>query len=405
MKLMSLKTMTMGLLAASMLEPAALQAQTLGEAITGGKVNSIFNLRYEGVDQDNALADASALTIRSAVKYTTAGYEGFSAVLEMEDVRSVLGEDDYTVGPSGFNPGIYSVIADPETTELNQGFLQYTSEGLTARLGRQVITHDSHRFIGSVPWRQDWQTYDAFSLMYDVNEELNLSYNYIDNRERIFAEDADLDSSDHLFRVAYQSPIGAISGYAYLLELDDVPFSNSLDTYGIRLSGEGKIGNMDATYLAEIATQESESGSTSFDAEYIHLVGGITFNKVTAKLGYEVLGSDNGSYGFSTPLATLHAFNGWADLFLGTPGQGLEDIYLNLSGKLLGGTLTAVFHDYSADESIASIDDFGSEFDLQFVRPLTTNLTLGIKYADYNDGDFSAKPDTQKFWAWIQLTF
>ena len=28
-----------------------------------------------------------------------------------------------------------------------------------------------------------------------------------------------------------------------------------------------------------------------------------------------------------TPLATLHKFNGWADLFLTTPNAGLEDAY------------------------------------------------------------------------------
>lgn len=378
-------------------------AQSLNDAITGGKVGGVLNLRFEDVSQDNALEDASVLTLRSAVSYTTGDFQGFSAMLEMEDVRAVFGQDEYTVGPSGFNPGIYSVIADPETTELNQGFLQYTRGAFTAKVGRQVITHDAHRFIGSVPWRQDWQTYDAATATYKVNEKLDLGYSYIDNRERIFAEDADIDSADHVLRAAYATPYGSLAGYAYLLENEDLPVSNSLDTYGIRFSGSHKVGGIPVSYLAEYASQESDTGAVGFEADYLMLEGGLTWSGITAKLGYELLGSDNGAYGFATPLATLHAFNGWADLFLNTPATGLEDRYLNLSGKLLGGTLTAVLHEFDADDANPGMNDLGSEVDIQFVRPIATHYTLGLKYADFNAGDIA--PDTRKLWFWFQARF
>ena len=35
-----------------------------------------------------------------------------------------------------------------------------------------------------------------------------------------------------------------------------------------------------------------------------------------------------------TPLATLHAFNGWADMFLTTPANGLQDLYFRASYTL-----------------------------------------------------------------------
>lgn len=379
-------------------------AQTLNDAITGGKLGGRFNLRYEGVEQDNALEDASALTLRSSISYTTGVFQGFSAMLEMEDVRPMFGIDDYTVGPSGFNPGLYSVVADPDTTELNQGYLQYAGRGFTAKLGRQVITHDSHRFIGSVPWRQDWQTFDAFTMTADPNENLNLSYSFLDGRERIFAEDADQNSSDHLFRAAYKAPVGTFVGYAYLLELDDTPAANGLDTWGLRYNGSGKLGELPATWLAEVATQESQSGPVTYDADYLLLEGGLTWSGVNAKLGYEMLGSDNNAYAFQTPLATLHAFNGWADMFLTTPAVGLQDAYLNLSGKLLGGTLTAVYHDYEADDATPVVSDLGSEVNLQYTRPFATRYTLGLKVADYHEGDL-ALPETRKAWVWLQATF
>ena len=43
------------------------------------------------------------------------------------------------------------------------------------------------------------------------------------------------------------------------------------------------------------------------------------------KLGFERL-EGNGTVALQTPLATLHAFNGWADKFLSTPANGLRDV-------------------------------------------------------------------------------
>ena len=50
---------------------------------------------------------------------------------------------------------------------------------------------------------------------------------------------------------------------------------------------------------------------------------------VTVKAAYESL-EGNGARGFSTPLATLHAFQGWADVFLNTPADGVDDASLTL---------------------------------------------------------------------------
>lgn len=384
--------------------PSFVSAQGITDALTGGSTSVNLRLRYEDVQQDNAVDDATALTLRSSLLYNSESYKGFSATVGVEDVRIVGGMDKYTVGPTGFNLGSYSVIADPESTELDQGFLNYSNGGLNVRAGRQVITLDNHRFVGSVAWRQDWQVYDAVKADYAVSDKLKLSYAFLDKRNRIFADEADIDSKDHLFQAVYDSSIGSLVAYSYLLENENMP-TNSLDTYGIRLTGSRKLGDYDATYLAEYASQESEALGADFDASYFVVEGGLTFSGLTTKLGYESLGSDGGAYGFATPLATLHAFNGWADMFLGTPAQGLTDLYINISGKAGGGTWLATFHDYNAEDSAPGLDDFGSEFNLQYVKPLGSNYTAGIKFANYSEGDLAAKADTQKLWIWFQISF
>lgn len=382
---------------------AQAQPKTLAAAVSRGTASGSFYLRYEAVDEDNALKNAEALTLRSALKYTTGTLNGFTGVLEAEDVR-IVGIGDYSVPQSGYNPGQYSVIADPETTELNQAYLQYVSGRFTGRIGRQDIRYDNQRFIGAVPWRQDYQSFDALTLEYKNEAALTIDYHYLMQRERVFAQDADIDSKDHLLHAVYPTPLGTLTGYAYLLE-EDIAINNKLDTYGLRLNGAKRLGPFDSTYLLEYATQDYERGIDDFSADYYVLEGALTMNGITGRLGFESLGSDSGAYGFGTPLATLHAFQGWADQFLTTPNQGIEDLYAGIGASVLGGALTAVYHQYEAEHATATIDDLGDEFNVQWTLPFLNNYTYGIKYANYRQGDIAAKVDKEVFWTWIQMTF
>ena len=116
-----------------------------------------------------------------------------------------------------------------------------------------------------------------------------------------------------------------------------------------------------------------------------------------------MLGSDDSNFGFGTPLATLHKFNGWADIFLGTPGTGLVDTYVSFSTKVGPGKFTAVYHDFTADEDTPTVDDLGSELDLAYAVKFGKGYNAGIKYADYSADDFAV--DTEKFWLWVGLSF
>ena len=385
-------------LAAAMCFGSANAADSFTEALTTGTIYADLNLRYEMVDQDNALADADALTLRTRLGYKTGSFNGFSAVVEFEDSREVLGVDDFSVPPAGVRAGEFSVIADPETTELDQGYIQYAGGGFTAKIGRQVITLDNHRFIGHVGWRQDRQTFDAVSVTYAPNDKIKIFGAQLSQRNRIFAEEANLQSDDTLINAAFTTSFGKFVAYAYLLEIDNNT-DNSLDTFGVSFTG--KTGNF--TYAAEVASQEAND---TIDTNYFKLEGGAKFGPVTTKLGYESLGSDDGAGAFATPLATLHAFNGWTDQFLATPAAGLNNIYLSASAKLGGGTLTGVYHDFSSDEDLMGTDDLGSEINLVYVRPLTKNYVVGAKYGSYSAGSEAfGKVDTDKVWLWLNAKF
>ena len=367
---------------------------------TKSKFYGDFRLRYETVSQDNALEDADALTLRARLGYETAEINGFSAVIEGEANVELI--DDFSVPPLGIRSGQFSVVADPETEEIDQAYIKYSANGLSVKAGRQVFTLDGHRFVGHVGWRQDRQTFDGVVVNYKPSKEFSINASYINQRNRIFSDDLDLDSEDYILNTSYQTGYGKLTAYAYLLEVDNGT-DNSLDTYGFSFSGSRKSGDTKFLYTAEVATQESND---SLDSEYVFLEGGASFSGITAKLGYELLGSDDGQFGFSTPLATLHKFNGWADISLATPDAGLEDIYLSLGGKLAGGSWKAVYHTFSSDESLNGFDDLGDEINLQYTRKITDSVSGGIKLANYSAGDaVFNRVDTDKFWLWASAKF
>ena len=374
------------------------------DALINGKADVNVNLRYETVDQKNSLKDANALTLRTRLTYSTGDVAGFSSLIEFEDSRNVLGVDDYN-NTLGKNAGVYSVVADPETTELDQFLLQYKQQDLTMKVGRQLITMDNHRFIGHVGWRQDRQTFDGVTIAYSPVKGLSLDYGYITKRNRIFAEAKDIDSKDHLINAAYQTSFGKIIGYGYLLEVDNNT-DNSLDTFGIRLNGSTLIGEQKLSFQLEYADQDSDSATTSYSADYILAELSTAFSGIGVKVGYELLGSDGGDYGFSTPLATLHKFNGWSDQFLSTPNEGLADLYASVTGKVAGGKWAIIYHKFDADDASATVDDLGYEIDAVYSKKFTKNYSGGIKLASYSAGDSTAgKVDTDKVWLWLNAKF
>lgn len=373
---------------------------TITEAFTNGKASGDFRLRFEGVDQEGAPDKAKALTLRSRLGYKTGSYHGVSAQIEFEDSRVVSGVDDYN-DTNGNNAGVFPVVADPETTEVDQFNIQYSNKHVDLKLGRQVLTLDGHRHVGHVGWRQDRQTFDGVSIKGKfAGGKGTATYAKLEQRNRIFAEQKDIDSDDNLFNVSYKTPYGKAVAYVYLLENEDD--SGEIDTKGLSFSGSAPVMNAKVLYALEYANQERNN---TFDTDYKKFELGAKVKGITGKVGYEELGSDDGQAGFITPLATLHKFNGWADQFLVTPNSGLEDVYVSLAGKVAKGKLVMAYHDYTAHEvATGAEDDLGSEIDVLYAKKFGKTYSAGVKYADYDAGD-SAKKDIKKTWVWVGAKF
>lgn len=404
------------------LASATIQAEeSLLDAISKGQSSFSANLRYENVDQENKPEEANAYTARLTAAYKTGTYYGLGIYGEVESVHSLF-SNNYA-HKSQAKGATYPVIADPNETELNQGYLFYTGLSDTSvKLGRQALTYRDapfHRHIGTVAWRQNWQTLDAFSVANKSIQDTTISYAYVWNVNRIFGEDAaepwdDFDSASHLINAQYTGfkPV-KLEAYAYLYDFKNAD-ALSTNTYGLRASGATPVADgVNAIYTAEYASQsDAADNPNSIDADYLlgELGAKMTFDgplkMLLVKASYELQEGNGGADRFVTILGTNHAYQGWADQFLVTPGDGVKDIYLTAVAKAYGMKFVAAYHDFSSDKNSY---DYGTEFNIMATKQVAKNYTLGLKYADFNADTNSLNTttpnDVTKIWAFVQAKF
>ena len=403
--------------------------RALPDFLTKGKFNLNVRLRYEQVDEDNQPPfdkNSYAPTIRTRFGYTTAPFHGFQAMVEGVNVSVIGPEHNYNAAGSNAEPH-RPPVGDPPLTRLDQGWLAYRyTNWISAKVGEQKITLDNLRFIGNVGWRQNMQTYDAAAISSQPIDGLDLYYAYLWDVHRVFGDvsglppaNRDFDSSSHLIHAGY-SPweFGRFATYAYLLDLHNAAGdANSSATYGASFAGAMPIGpNMAVDYRAEFAWQTDYAESPlRYSAPYYNLEAGANIRPVAFGAGYENLasssnsGAGGGRAAVSTPLATLHAFNGWADVFLNTPFAGLHDLYgylqLTLPGRV---PLRFVYHKYDADYGSAN---YGQEFDAIVSHKFGKHWSALFEYAHYLGRDaappvLSAKDVTiQKVWAALEFNY
>jgi hypothetical protein len=379
---------------------------TFAEAMRDGSVDLAFRYRYELVEQGGFDSNANASTLRTRLTYASGDYRDFSLLLEMDDLRPV-GSDRYNSTRNGRTDR--PVVADPKATDLNQAGIRYSGfDDTEISFGRQRINHANQRFIGGVGWRQNEQTFDAVELEHAASDALQMRYTYVTNVNRIFGPNSgvpagDLRSKSHFLDATYDlSSTTTVSGYAYLLDFDNAAAASN-QTVGMRLVGAPVLSErVSMPYRVEYARQgDYGDNPTSYDANYYVLEAGLRWSGYALKLGYEVLeGNGLQDQAFVTPLATLHAFQGWADKFLSTPAGGIEDTYVSFTGRVGPVNLAAVYHDFSANSGGAS---YGDEIDLSAGWSLADNFSVLLKLASYSADGFAT--DTDKFWVMLSASF
>lgn len=391
-----------------------------------------MRLRWEDVSQPvkNLSADAVTMRLRAGGEIRHAPSH-LSLLVEGEGNLAL--DTSYNAFPyalpasSQYRP-THSVIADPQNVGLNRAQVQYKDKHLSLTVGRQVISLDDQRWVGASAWRQNEQTFDAVRGTVALGP-VALDATYSDSQRSIYGGDGGP-------RVSYSgrftflgASVGSkyltVKGFAYLLDYDPTVFSNlaatrsqldSSQTYGVRATSALPLGKaLKLNLAASFARQSSwRDNPRPFAANYLAAEAGLSAHGLTATLGYEDMGSDASAQGgpsaVQTPMATLHAFDGWADVFLTTPARGLKDSYGGLAYALpkslgiKGLTAKVIYHQFDSD--IQSVN-YGHEWDGS-VGFQTGRVNWLVKYADYHavgTAALGAGTTTRKFWLQSEYSF
>jgi hypothetical protein len=418
-----MKSLTIGpvpyLVAAALAAGIAGVARADGEdsfkgALAATKPIIDLRLRAENVDQDGIVNDAHATTLRLRAGFETGKAWNTSLLVEGEGIVPI--QTDYRPDPMIPTMTTYPVVPDAEAYEINRFQLVNTSlPGTTLTLGRQRIALDDQRFVGPVGWRQNEQTFDALRVVNKSVKNLVIDATYFNKVNRLFGEESpqgDFEGDSTLLNVSYATKYVKVTGFSYLLDFENmvaVPGAvrDSTSTYGLRFAGEVPVDKVKLAYAASYAQQgDYADNPLAFDLDYRFAELTASYQQFSLGYGMEIM-EGNGVKGFTTPLATLHKFQGWADKFLATPVNGLEDGYLTAGVTLksvLGMdslALVASRHDYETERTGV---DFGSEINLSLAAKVK-KVSVLLKFADYDQGATGSPLDTQKVWGQVEFVW
>ncbi len=366
-----------------------------------------FNLRYRYENDDTTRPNkhvANASTVRLRLGYLTPEFYGIQAYAEYETNQD-FGANTYNSLRNGY--GGFEVIADPQEHELNQLWISYKGIDKTEiKIGRQRIKLDNDRFIGNVGFRQLEQTFDSVFITNKSLPNTTVKVGYIAQAQTILSTVDPMQTP--FINVAYNlKDIGTLIGYGYWIDINSAsggPYNQgaSNQTLGVSFKGKRKITeDVSGLYRLEYAYQKDYGDNpTQYEADYYHVMGGISAFNVTAKVGFEQLDGAGVGKTFDTPLATGHAFNGWSDQFLATPADGLRDVYASLGTTIKGVKILGVYHEFADDTSSV---DYGNEWNFKVNKKFAKHYWVSAEYARFNGNN--GRLDAQNFWLTTGVNF
>jgi hypothetical protein len=395
--------------------------------IEGAKPLIDVRLRYESVSDASKAATASALTLRARLGVQTGTWNGLSALMEIDGLLDV----DSQFNSTRNNRTSFPVVADPQMAALNRLQLSYASDwNTTAVLGRQRLILGDQRFVGNAGWRQHEQTFDAFVVTNTSIPGVTAFYGYIGRVNRVYGEATQLPATApagawhcdcHVLDVTYSGTKDLkLEAFALLVEVSQKTGAAAAKLATSRLStatfgaqGSYRLAldkNWAANLLAAFAHQRDVANNPEeISLDYWRAEAAVSYTNLTATVGYEVM-QGNGTVGFSTPLATIHAFDGWADMFLSTPTNGLDNFYIKTAYKMPflarslhidSASVTLIRRDFSTDRANIGI---GGEWDgaLEFGYD---KVSLLLQYADYRGSGVGRGGFANKSIGWLQISY
>lgn len=358
--------------------------------------------RMAYLEDDSAAGRAG--TVRFRADWQKQWLANWSTQLELDLVQGFWRSD--------FSDGVHfngePMMPDPEGADLNQLSLTYKGNLFTMALGRQVINLDNERFVGSNGFWQNEQSFDAVQFTIPLLFQSQVSLIYLDRALRIFGPDAGpkLSLTDNNYaKLEGERPLLRLGEHdldAYLLDMrlgewdyhkvkvfyhdyGNLTFpAISHTTIGAQHRFNYRFNHYRFESELVAATQERNEMLGAPSTRYYRVKGSLAKKALSFIAEYEQLSSVNlsgGAISFITPLASLHDFQGWADMFTATPASGVTDGSVAIQWKSSPWRVKAIYHGFWSGDGD---DQYGQELDLDMTYKPSKTHAFHLRAAKFN---------------------
>lgn len=321
----------------------------------------------------------------------------------------------------------------PWTSGINEAWAKIYKNGYFMQFGRQQLTYDDDRILGTLDWHQAGRYHDALKAGYEnINNKLHLILAYNQHAQKI--------NTGTYYAGGQPYKTMQTAWYQYDTK-ENFAVSLLLMNLGFEIGIPGQDGAPDeakTTYMQTIGTNLSykindlslygtvyyQMGKNRMDRDvnaYMFAAKGqYNFTPMfSAALGLDYLSGQKAgeekATNFDPLYGTHHKFYGTMDYFYASPfgNRGLVDFYGSLifkpANKL---TIDLTYHNFSSQQPVDVFDvekkGLGSEIDLTVTYPIRPYITLqgGYSMMFGTEAFFQIKggsKDRTQNWAFLSL--
>lgn len=363
-----MKTISLSLVALATLSMSTvLNANTLSQALSNGKVSGDVSVTYESRNQDKEIGtyykDTQYSVGSIGLNYKTADFNNFGANIGVRAYKNLFEDDSDKLTGTGYGDASerFYETGNNKTVDLESAYISYDLDTLHIKAGRQFI---------STEWIN--KTQDAVSVNASLND-TDIEFIWTNRHGRV-------SSRDYRPMTEVNKGNGGLYKLGLTQNFNDSTFAKAYvltapslkDIYGGKLDYKNNIDGIDFGAMAHYAaTNEDVNGVDN--SNIMEFTTFATISGIKATLGYVQVDEDAAFNHIAGE--TIIPFEEGDQMYL----KDARTTYLMISKDIADISLTALY----------GITKYGkyekSEFNLWAGYELSKNLDLNLGYAMTNE--------------------
>lgn len=377
-----MKTIKLSMIALAAISMSSMvNAQSLSEALSSGKITGDVSITYEQRDVKKEISkyyqDTDYAVGSVALDYKSGTFNNFSTEVGFRAYTNLWEDDSDSITAKGIGDSSERFYDSADHAALSKAFIAYDKDDLHIKVGRQSFYTE---WVGKIQ--------DAVSVYAEPFDNAKIEAIWTKRRGRVYAREFrpfyNVNDNKGVYKLGLEYKFNdniKVKPY-YMTAPDKYDLKGGKITLDTKL-GNGSIGTM----IHAIETNEKASGVK--DGEMLELKVYGKYAGFAATLGYVKTGEENGWGSASTAGETIVPFEEGDGMY----NKDAETVYLSLSKKVGPVNVTALYGEMEYTKNNYK----EKEFDLWAGYNVSKNLKvkLGFAITDTDDKDTNTTDLTQ----------